>query len=97
MGIQLIFIIILMLICFTVELKAAKNRSNGRAKNKKLSMPHINMGERLRNSNKEHELCKAATVKSYKIGTLGLEDRENDWLARQLKEEAKLKKKIFSE
>ena len=46
---------------------------------------------------KKHDLCRAATVKSYKVGVAGMEDRENDWLARQLREEAKLKQRILSE
>ena len=35
------------------------------------------------------DVCQAAEINHPKVGTLGLEDRENDWLARQLRAEAK--------
>lgn len=37
------------------------------------------------------DTCQAANIRHPKIGTLGLEDRENDWLAQQLRAEAKSK------
>ena len=43
------------------------------------------------------DVCAAAKVKKSGINALGIEDRENDWLARQLKEEAELKKKMYSD
>lgn len=39
-------------------------------------------------------VCQAADVKHPKIGTLGLEDRKNDWLAQQLRAEAKYKNRL---
>lgn len=45
---------------------------------------------------KHPEVCQAAEVRHKKIGTLGLEDRENDWLARQLRAEAR-SKRTFAE
>lgn len=35
------------------------------------------------------DVCQAAEIRHPKIGTLGLEDRKNDWLAKQLRAEAK--------
>ena len=43
------------------------------------------------------DVCAAAKVKKYGIDTLGIEDRENDWLARQLREEAEIKKRMYSD
>ena len=48
-------------------------------------------------SPKEHpNICRAA-VNTSRLGVSDLEDRENDWLARQLKEEARLKKRMLSD
>ena len=43
------------------------------------------------------DVCAAAKVKKYGINALGIEDRENDWLARQLREEAEIKKRMYSD
>ena len=51
----------------------------------------------LRKEKETHDTCKAAAVNTSRLGVYGLEDRENDWLARQLKEESKLKQKMLSD
>jgi hypothetical protein len=43
------------------------------------------------------DVCSAAKVKKSGINALGIEDRENDWLARQLREEAEIKKRMYSD
>ena len=96
--ITLICIMIIVFVCLgNVKFSVGKDKLTKPIPNKKLPKSQQGIGARMGKPQKEHKLCQAATVKSHKIGTLGLEDRENDWLAQQLREEAKLKKKIFSE
>lgn len=100
MSMQLLFILIVMLVCIGANAGSFSKQDKSYAKLSKKAKPSRSqpkIGEMARKPQREHALCKAATVKSHKIGTLGLEDRENDWLAKQLREETKLKKKIFSE
>lgn len=66
-------------------------------KNKKTSLNKVanadnKIGKRV--ANHGTNVCQAADVKHPKIGTLGLEDRKNDWLAQQLRAEAKSKSQL---
>lgn len=66
-------------------------------KSKKTSLREVaNAGNKITKRVASHSdnVCQAADVKHPKIGTLGLEDRKNDWLAQQLRAEAKYKNRL---
>ena len=83
------FIVILLYIIFA---KTAAAESKQKKKNTLKAVK-----DRMVVKRPKHDICRAANVNTSRLGVLCLEDRENDWLARQLKEEARLKKKMFGE
>lgn len=86
---SIVFIVILLYILFAKTAAAEPKQ-----KKKKILNP-VKDGMVVKRP--KHDICRAANVNTSRLGVLCLEDRENDWLARQLKEEARLKKKMFGE
>ena len=84
-------------ICIVILL-ILKHGSKGKAAGarKERNAP-IKPDRRMQNFTRHDGVCQAAKVRKTGLDALGLEDRENDWLARQLREEARLKRKLYSD
>ena len=99
---SVLFILIVLYICYKYGVvgsgkkKASQdkpNRISGKSDGRMSDRP----GSRIMRQGKHDGICQAARVKKSGLDALGLEDRENDWLARQLREEAKLKSRMYSD